>query len=138
VRAQGTRFMLNGSPYYANGFNAYWLMTMAADPAQRGKVTFALSQAAGRGLTVARTWAFSDGGSNALQYSPGKYNENTFKVPTFCSISVCKKNWNIPFLGSYHRCCLNDSLFLGALCLSDCFCANCFMVHRAGVGFCAV
>ncbi|KAM0927625.1 hypothetical protein ACQ4PT_002754 [Festuca glaucescens] len=79
VRAQGTRFVLNENPYYANGFNAYWLMTMAADPAQRGKVTSALSQAAGRGLTVARTWAFSDGGSNALQYSPGNYNENTFK-----------------------------------------------------------
>ncbi|CAM0881980.1 unnamed protein product [Alopecurus aequalis] len=79
VRAQGTRFVMNGSPYYANGFNAYWLTTLAADPAQKGKVTSALSQAAGRGLTVARTWAFSDGGSNALQYSPGKYNENTFK-----------------------------------------------------------
>jgi mannan endo-1,4-beta-mannosidase len=82
VRAQGTRFVLNGNPYYANGFNAYWLMTMAADPAQRGKVTSALTQAAARGLTVARTWAFSDGGSNALQYSPGNYNENTFKVLT--------------------------------------------------------
>lgn len=80
VRAQGTRFVINGSPYYANGFNAYWLMTMAADPAQRGKVTSALSQAAARGLSVARTWAFSDGGSNALQYAPGSYNENTFKV----------------------------------------------------------
>uniref|UniRef100_J3L2L8 mannan endo-1,4-beta-mannosidase n=1 Tax=Oryza brachyantha TaxID=4533 RepID=J3L2L8_ORYBR len=80
VRAQGTRFVLNGSPYYANGFNAYWLMSMAADPSQRGKVTAALSEAAGHGLTVARTWAFSDGGgTNALQYSPGNYNENTFK-----------------------------------------------------------
>lgn len=80
VRAQGTHFMINGNPYYANGFNAYWLMTIAADPAQRGKVTSVLSQAAGHGLSVARTWAFSDGGSNALQYSPGNYNENTFKV----------------------------------------------------------
>uniref|UniRef100_A0A0E0JM17 mannan endo-1,4-beta-mannosidase n=1 Tax=Oryza punctata TaxID=4537 RepID=A0A0E0JM17_ORYPU len=80
VRAQGTRFVLNGNPYYANGFNAYWLMSLAADPAQRSKVTAALSEAAGHGLSVARTWAFSDGGGgNALQYSPGNYNENTFK-----------------------------------------------------------
>ncbi|TKW15895.1 hypothetical protein SEVIR_5G263500v4 [Setaria viridis] len=79
VRVQGTRFVLNGSPFFANGFNAYWLMSLGADPAQRGKVTSALSQAAGAGLTVARTWAFSDGGSNALQYSPGRYNENTFQ-----------------------------------------------------------
>uniref|UniRef100_A0A0D9V3T4 mannan endo-1,4-beta-mannosidase n=1 Tax=Leersia perrieri TaxID=77586 RepID=A0A0D9V3T4_9ORYZ len=79
VRAQGTRFVLNGSPYYANGFNAYWLMSLAADPAQRGKVTSALSAAAAHGLSVARTWAFSDGGAGALQNSPGNYNENTFK-----------------------------------------------------------
>lgn len=98
VRAQGTRFVINGSPYYANGFNAYWLMTMAADPAQRGKVTSALSQAAARGLSVARTWAFSDGGSNALQYAPGSYNENTFKVLAhiLLNFSLC----NNRFLGS--------------------------------------
>nr|TKW15890.1 hypothetical protein SEVIR_5G263075v2 [Setaria viridis] len=54
-------------------------MSFGADPAQRGKVTSALSQAAGAGLTVTRTWAFSDGGSNALQYSPGRYNETTFQ-----------------------------------------------------------
>ncbi|CAO2204277.1 unnamed protein product [Urochloa humidicola] len=80
VRVQGTRFVLNGNPFFANGFNAYWLMSLGADPAQRGKVTSALSQAAAAGLSVARTWAFSDGGgSNALQYSPGRYNENTFQ-----------------------------------------------------------
>ncbi|OEL27910.1 Mannan endo-1,4-beta-mannosidase 1 [Dichanthelium oligosanthes] len=80
VRVHGTRFALNGSPFFANGFNAYWLMSFGANPAQRGKVTSAMSQAAGAGLSVARTWAFSDGGgSNALQYSPGRYNEDTFQ-----------------------------------------------------------
>ncbi|KAL6615747.1 hypothetical protein ACP70R_038017 [Stipagrostis hirtigluma subsp. patula] len=79
VRVQGTRFVVNGDPFYANGFNAYWLMSFAADPARRSKVTSAMSQAAGKGLSVARTWAFSDGGSNALQYQPGHYNENTFR-----------------------------------------------------------
>uniref|UniRef100_A0ACD5VI06 Uncharacterized protein n=1 Tax=Avena sativa TaxID=4498 RepID=A0ACD5VI06_AVESA len=95
VRAQGTRFVLNGSPYYANGFNAYWLMTMASDTAQKGKVTSALSQAAARGLTVARTWAFSDGGGNALQYSPGKYNENTFKGLDFVLSEARKVGVNV-------------------------------------------
>lgn len=81
VRVQGTRFVQGGKPFFANGFNAYWLMTFGADPARRGKVTSALSQAAGAGLSVARTWAFSDGGGggSALQYSPGRYNENTFQ-----------------------------------------------------------
>ncbi|GJN18157.1 hypothetical protein PR202_gb05290 [Eleusine coracana subsp. coracana] len=79
VKVQGTRFVLNGNPFFANGFNAYWLMTFASNPAQRSNVSSALSQAAGSGLSVARTWAFSDGGSNALQYAPGQYNENTFQ-----------------------------------------------------------
>jgi mannan endo-1,4-beta-mannosidase len=81
VRVQGTRFVQNGKPFSVNGFNAYWLMNLGADRAQRGKVTSALSQAAGAGLSLARTWAFNDGNcSSALQHSPGRYNEKTFQV----------------------------------------------------------
>lgn len=72
--------MLNGSPYYANGFNAYWLMILASDPSQRSKVSTAFQQASSHGLSVARTWAFSDAGVTPLQYSPGSYNEQMFKV----------------------------------------------------------
>uniref|UniRef100_A0A7N0UHI3 mannan endo-1,4-beta-mannosidase n=1 Tax=Kalanchoe fedtschenkoi TaxID=63787 RepID=A0A7N0UHI3_KALFE len=79
IRARGVHFMLNGDPYYANGFNAYWLMYIASDPSQRYKVSSAFSQAAAHGLTVVRTWAFSDGGYRPLQYSPGSYNEQMFK-----------------------------------------------------------
>jgi hypothetical protein len=96
VRVQGTRFVLNGNPFFANGFNAYWLMIFAADPAQRSKVTEALTQAAGSGLSVARTWAFSDGGSYALQYAPGQYNENTFQVRrhlTSRQLLICFSNY---------------------------------------------
>jgi mannan endo-1,4-beta-mannosidase len=32
------------------------------------------------GLTVCRTWAFNDGDYNALQTSPGVFNEQAFKV----------------------------------------------------------
>ncbi|KAG8383355.1 hypothetical protein BUALT_Bualt04G0003800 [Buddleja alternifolia] len=74
IRSRGIHFMLHGSPFYA-----YWLMYEAADPSQRHKVSAALRQAAGRGLTVARTWAFSDGGYRPLQYAPGSYNEQMFK-----------------------------------------------------------
>jgi mannan endo-1,4-beta-mannosidase len=80
VRTRGIHFMLNGNPYYANGFNAYWLMYTAADPSQRFKVSNAFHEATSHGLTVARTWAFSDGGYSPLQYSPGFYNEQMFKV----------------------------------------------------------
>ncbi|KAK8923535.1 Mannan endo-1,4-beta-mannosidase 1 [Platanthera zijinensis] len=70
VVTRGFHFVLGGSPFYANGFNAYWLMTVASDPSQRPKISAAFRQATANGLTVGRTWAFSDGGANALQYSP--------------------------------------------------------------------
>lgn len=54
--------MPNGSPYYANGFNAYWLMYVPSDPSQRYKVSAAFQEASSHSLTVARTWACSDGG----------------------------------------------------------------------------
>ncbi|XP_043713958.1 mannan endo-1,4-beta-mannosidase 7 [Telopea speciosissima] len=79
IRTRGVNFVLNGSPYYANGFNAYWLMYMASDPSQRSKVSSAFQQASAHGLSVARTWAFSDGGYKPLQYSPGYYDEQMFK-----------------------------------------------------------
>ncbi|XWS14550.1 hypothetical protein CRYUN_Cryun35bG0019600 [Craigia yunnanensis] len=71
--------MLNGSPFYANGFNAYWLMYMAADSSQRSKVSTAFQQAKQHGLNIARTWAFSDSGDRPLQYSPGSYNDQMFQ-----------------------------------------------------------
>lgn len=72
--------MLSGSPFYANGFNAYWLMLFASDPSQRSKVSSAFQEATSHGLTIARAWAFSDGGYSPLQYSPGSYNEQMFQV----------------------------------------------------------
>ena len=80
ITTRGVHFMLNGSPYYANGFNAYWLMYVASDPSQRPKVSAAFKEASSHGLSVARTWAFSDGGYSPLQYSPGSYNQQMFKV----------------------------------------------------------
>ncbi|KAH7524117.1 hypothetical protein FEM48_Zijuj06G0084900 [Ziziphus jujuba var. spinosa] len=80
VRTRGIQFIMNGSPFYANGFNAYWLMVVASDPSQRDKVSSAFQEAANQGLRVARTWAFSDGGYKPLQYSPGSYNEQMFKT----------------------------------------------------------
>ncbi|KAJ0239013.1 Mannan endo-1,4-beta-mannosidase 7 [Hirschfeldia incana] len=79
VRTEGVQFSLNGYPYYANGFNAYWLMYVASDPSQRPKISAAFQEASRHGLTVARTWAFSDGGYRPLQYSPGSYNEDMFQ-----------------------------------------------------------
>ena len=80
VKVNGIHFTVNGSPFFANGFNAYWLMTVAADPAGRSKVSKAFQEASSQGLSVCRTWAFSDGGYRALQVSPGVYDEQVFLV----------------------------------------------------------
>lgn len=90
VKTKGVQFMLNGIPYYANGFNAYWLMYMASDQSQRNLVSSAFQQASKNGLTIARTWAFNDGGDRALQYSPGSYNEQSFQVNFHVTSCICR------------------------------------------------
>jgi len=80
VKTKGVQLILNGSPYYANGFNAYWMMYVASDSSQRDKVSSAFQDATKHGLRIARTWAFSDGGYRPLQDSPGSYNEQMFQV----------------------------------------------------------
>ena len=80
VKRKGTHFILNEKPYYLNGFNSYWLMTMASDPSTRTKVTSTFQQASQHGLNVGRTLAFNDGDYKPLQISPGSYDENVFKV----------------------------------------------------------
>lgn len=80
VQTKGTELVLNGSPFLINGFNSYWMMNVAADPNQRDKVSNVFQEASSAGLTVCRTWAFSDGGNQSLQISPGVYNEAVFQV----------------------------------------------------------
>uniref|UniRef100_A0ACD5XE62 Uncharacterized protein n=1 Tax=Avena sativa TaxID=4498 RepID=A0ACD5XE62_AVESA len=81
VRVEGTRFVVGDGDrtLYLSGFNAYWLMEMASDPSQRGKVVAAFRQASAHGMNLARTWAFSDGGDRPLQSSPGVYHEDMFQ-----------------------------------------------------------
>ncbi|KAK4794342.1 hypothetical protein SAY86_012336 [Trapa natans] len=90
VATSGVHFMLDGSPFYGNGFNAYWLMFLGSDPAQRSKVSLAFEEATSHGLTIGRAWAFSDGGYSPLQYSPGSYNEQMFQGLDF-AVSEARK-----------------------------------------------
>nr|CAB3448018.1 unnamed protein product [Digitaria exilis] len=92
ARANGTRFTLAGRPFYSNGFNAYWLMYMASDPAaDRSKATAELEEAARLGATLVRTWAFADGGYRALQVSPGVYNEDVFRGLDYVTAEAKKR-----------------------------------------------
>ncbi|KAK4391107.1 Mannan endo-1,4-beta-mannosidase 2 [Sesamum angolense] len=84
VQTRGTHFVLDNSLFLFNGFNAYWMMQVAAQPSERYKVSNVFREAAAAGLTVCRTWAFSDGGNKlALQISPGVYDENIFQALDF-------------------------------------------------------
>ncbi|CAH9051313.1 unnamed protein product [Cuscuta europaea] len=91
ITVDGGHFELNGSPYLFNGFNSYWLMHVAADVGERNKVTEVLREASTAGLSVCRTWAFSDGTHyNALQTSPAVYDERVFQGLDF-AISEARK-----------------------------------------------
>ncbi|CAL4936856.1 unnamed protein product [Urochloa decumbens] len=81
VGVDGTQFVVGGgkTTIYFSGFNAYWLMLLASDPARRPKVVAAFRQASDHGLNLARTWAFSDGGDAPLQSEPGVYDEAMFQ-----------------------------------------------------------
>ncbi|KAA8528039.1 hypothetical protein F0562_035092 [Nyssa sinensis] len=83
VQTRSTQFVLDGSPFLFNGFNSYWMMHVAAQPSERYKISNVFRDAAAAGLTVCRTWAFSDGGDQALQISPGVYDEHVFQALDF-------------------------------------------------------
>ncbi|OVA07763.1 Glycoside hydrolase [Macleaya cordata] len=79
VGVSGTQFMLDGKPFYANGWNSYWLMDQAVEDFSRHRVRKMFQLGAKMGLSVCRTWAFNDGAYNALQISPGRFDERVFK-----------------------------------------------------------
>ena len=94
VQRAGTQFVIasadaNGTSlcrkFYFLGSNAFSLMVRAADPLSRYDVLETLDKAALLGLTVLRTWAFSDGADSyrPLQREPGVYDENTFAALDF-------------------------------------------------------
>ncbi|KAJ9676316.1 hypothetical protein PVL29_025039 [Vitis rotundifolia] len=90
VQTQNTQFVLDGSPFFFNGFNSYWMMNVAADPSQKNKISEVFGQATASRLSVCRTWAFNDGGNQALQISPGVYDERVFQGLDFV-ISEAKR-----------------------------------------------
>ncbi|KAG9448101.1 hypothetical protein H6P81_014229 [Aristolochia fimbriata] len=80
VKRSGTQFYVDGKPFYVNGWNSYWLMDQAVEEYSRPRVRAMLQAGAKMGLSVCRTWAFNDGAYNALQVSPGRFNERVFQA----------------------------------------------------------
>lgn len=88
VERNGTQFVLDGKAFYVNGWNSYWLMVQSVDVYSRSKVREMMKTGAEMGLTVCRTWAFNDGDYNALQTSPGHFDEQAFQVFFFMFLLV--------------------------------------------------
>ncbi|KAE8688523.1 Mannan endo-1,4-beta-mannosidase 2 [Hibiscus syriacus] len=80
VERSGTHFFLDGKPLYVNGWNSYWLMSHSVEENTRPKVSAMFQAGTRMGLTVCRTWTFNDGGYNALQISPGQFDEQVLKA----------------------------------------------------------
>ena len=80
VKRNGTHFMVDGGVFYVNGWNSYWLMDHAVNDHGKHTIKAMLQAGAKMGLTVCRTWAFNDGDYNALQISPGQFDEKVFRV----------------------------------------------------------
>ncbi|RRT40857.1 hypothetical protein BHE74_00020533 [Ensete ventricosum] len=95
VGRNGTRFvdLEDGSPVYVNGWNSYWLMSSdSSDP-----VVEMLRLGRAMGMSVCRTWAFSDGGPNALQIYPGHFDERIFQVLDLPSYLLLHLSWSHVF-----------------------------------------
>ncbi|MBA0766129.1 hypothetical protein Gotri_015197 [Gossypium trilobum] len=112
VERNGTHFFLNGKPLYVNGWNSYWLMAHSVDESSRPKVSAMLQAGAKMGLTVCRTWAFNDGGYNALQISPGQFDERVFKFTSTFSVSSFQEISNLHIEDGLDCCTVVASLIL--------------------------
>nr|XP_016465089.1 PREDICTED: mannan endo-1,4-beta-mannosidase 6-like [Nicotiana tabacum] len=78
---------------YINGWNSYWLMEESVWESSRYRVSEMLRRGAEMGLSVCRTWAFSDGdGPNDLQLLPGVFNERVFKGLDYVIVEARKHN----------------------------------------------
>eukprot|EP00250_Pteridium_aquilinum_P002127 c12333_g1_i1 orf=427-1716(+) len=87
VQRNGTHFVVDGKPFYVNGWNSYWLMAQGVDFTTRSAVKAVLQHGAEMGLSVCRTWAFYDG-VNGLQTEPGHYSEDVFRALDYAIVEA--------------------------------------------------
>ncbi|KAK9267485.1 hypothetical protein L1049_009911 [Liquidambar formosana] len=98
VGTNSTRFVvvdgggMEESTVYVNGWNSYWLMEESVWGDSRSRVSRMLRRGAEMGMSVCRTWAFSDGdGPNALQISPGVFDERVFQGLDYVIVEARKR-----------------------------------------------
>ncbi|XP_020588077.1 mannan endo-1,4-beta-mannosidase 6-like [Phalaenopsis equestris] len=89
IGRNGTHFIdvEDGTPVYVNGWNSYWLISSKLE-----EISEMFRRGRAMGMTVCRTWAFSDGGANALQISPGRFNERYLQALDFVIYDARRNN----------------------------------------------
>lgn len=97
MERNGSHFVVDGNELYVNGWNSYWLMDQSVDDFNRHRVKKMLRKGAEMGLTVVRTWAFNDGGYNALQQLPGIFDERVFRALDFVIVEARRNELRLIF-----------------------------------------
>jgi len=108
VSREGTKFILNDKPFYFAGCNSYDLFTLG-DGSNDSSVDLILRNymnqsqieerfktMAKNGVTVCRTWGFSNENWHGFEKEPGKYNEAQFML--FDYIMTCADKYNIKII----------------------------------------
>ncbi|GLJ47019.1 hypothetical protein SUGI_0992750 [Cryptomeria japonica] len=97
VGRNGSQFVVDGKAMYINGWNSYWLMDQSVGEWTRHRTKTILKRGAQMGLNVVRTWAFNDGGYNALQISPGVFDERVFRALDFVIVEARRNGLRLIF-----------------------------------------
>ena len=92
VQANGTSFTVNGRPFYFTGANSYDLFTLGDSSSQASvedicskymdqkKIDARMQAMADNGVTVLRTWGFSNESWHGFETAPGEYVEPQFML----------------------------------------------------------
>ena len=92
VYAEGTHFMCDGEPFYFAGCNSYDMFTLgdgsSADSNEdietkymyKDQIDSRMQQMQDNGVTVLRTWGFSNETWHGFELAPGEYNEAEFML----------------------------------------------------------
>ena len=104
VYADGTHFMCDGVPFYFAGCNSYDMFTLGDDSSKdsnedienkymyKDQIDSRMQQMEDNGVTVLRTWGFSNETWHGFELAPGEYNEAEFMLFDYIMYSAQEHN----------------------------------------------
>ena len=104
VYADGTHFMCDGVPFYFAGCNSYDMFTLGDGSSKdsnedienkymyKDQIDSRMQQMEDNGVTVLRTWGFSNETWHGFELAPGEYNEAEFMLFDYIMYSAQEHN----------------------------------------------